>query len=470
MPLGSTRLDSNIISGLKHTDPKLYQYLMTITDTLNKVQNELDPLVAGSLAEAIAAVTPDDVENFTYTLQSNGVRFDWSPIDDALQYEIRVGVSWEAGSHVEVTPTNVAIINPILVGTTKYWIKAFTSGGLESANATFVSVVVPPLGTITITTRVIDNNVLLNWSAPTSSFTIDYYKLYKGGVLTGTIRGTFTAFFESVGGTFIYGVEAIDIAGNSSGIFNVTLVVSPPPDYVLTDSRVSALNGTKINVKRELNGVTPRLICCINTTETYGFHFSSRGWANPAAQVAAGYPIYIEPAQTTGSYVETVDYGVTFGSIIVNIDWSITVISGTVTATSSIELSTDGISWGSPISGQSAFGTNVRYIRITITFTGATDKSLIWFYNLQFFLDVKREMDSGNLTANAADSGGTTVTFNKAFKSVDSITLVSQSLEPIYPIYDFVNIPNPTTFKVLIFDSAGQRITYPVSWKARGIV
>lgn len=199
-------------------------------------------------------------------------------------------------------------------------------------------------------------------------------------------------------------------------------------------------------------------------------HFISHGWASPQDQVDAGYPIYIEPTLTTGSYKEVFDFGVIFGSVIVNLNWSVDIYTGNVSVNPVIRTSPDNATWSTPVAGSSVFGTNVRYVEVTVNFTGTNDKSLIGFYNFQIFLDVKREVDSGNGTANAADTTGTVVTFNKSFKSVDSITITTKSLEPIYAIYDFTNVPNPTTFKVLIFDSAGQRITFPFSWKARGIV
>ena len=35
-------------------------------------------------------------------------------------------------------------------------------------------------------------------------------------------------------------------------------------------------------------------------------------------------------------------------------------------------------------------------------------------------------------------------------------------------IYDFVDAPNPTSFKVLLFDTSGNRVSGDFSWQARG--
>lgn len=115
---------------------------------------------------------------------------------------------------------------------------------------------------------------------------------------------------------------------------------------------------------------------------------------------------------------------------------------------------------------------SVSELRRTIALPGAASSlSLIWFYNLRVRLDVKKAVDSGNIVANAGDAGGTTVTFNKAFKDIDSITVsVLKNTTGRIAVYDFVDIPNPVSFKVLVFDTAGVRVTEEVSWKARGII
>lgn len=107
----------------------------------------------------------------------------------------------------------------------------------------------------------------------------------------------------------------------------------------------------------------------------------------------------------------------------------------------------------------------------TITIPGAASNlSLIWFYNLRVRLDVKKAVDSGNILADASDVLGTPVTFNKAFKDIDSLTATVQETAEFTVVIDFVDVPNPTSFNVFVFDSAGVRATKTVYWKARGII
>ena len=87
---------------------------------------------------------------------------------------------------------------------------------------------------------------------------------------------------------------------------------------------------------------------------------------------------------------------------------------------------------------------------------------------LNLRLESKQKGDSGNGTANASDSGGTTVNFNVSFVDVESITVTPKGSAARIGIYDFTDVPNPTSFKVLLFDTSGNRQSGDFSWQVRG--
>jgi hypothetical protein len=60
------------------------------------------------------------------------------------------------------------------------------------------------------------------------------------------------------------------------------------------------------------------------------------------------------------------------------------------------------------------------------------------------------------------------VNFSASFTSVASITVTPKGTTARIAIYDFAGGVNPTNFKVLLFDTAGTRVTGDVSWAARG--
>lgn len=260
--MAAPRLNPSIIEGLKHADPKLYQYLKSLAEVINDVQNQLDPLVRDAIVEAVQQVAPSAVLNFTYTIQSNGLRFDWTAVLGAASYEIREGVTFDTGTQVVVTPTNTAIIAPVNpLGEHTYWIQASNSAGITGTPVMLV-VSLPDIGSIVVSGRVIDNNVLLYWTTPTSAFTVEYYNIYKDGVLSGRSHGTFLTFFETLSGTYTYNIVPVDIAGNVGSDNFIELLVNQPPDYVLEDSRVSTLQGTCIDCW--LDSSVPRLMIIVD--------------------------------------------------------------------------------------------------------------------------------------------------------------------------------------------------------------
>ena len=72
---------------------------------------------------------------------------------------------------------------------------------------------------------------------------------------------------------------------------------------------------------------------------------------------------------------------------------------------------------------------------------------------------------SGNVNL---DTGGTPFYFNVPFVDIESITVTPSGTTARIAIYDFVDTPNPTSFKVLLFDTSGNRVTGGFSWQARG--
>jgi hypothetical protein len=331
-----------------------------------------------------------------------------------------------------------------------------------------MTITVFPIPAVVISSQVIDNNVLLLWSAPPSTFVIRSYIIKKDGVEVGRMTGTFTTFFEAVPGTFRYAVVPIDLAGNIGDESSVLITVNQPPDYALHDTFVSTLNGTRVNVLL-LPG--PKLLASW-ARESYQAHFRGRGYNTWQAKINAGYIPYISPAAITGSYTEQIDYGTVISNLIVNITYNTLAITPAgVSVTVKMQVSSDNVTYTPYTNGAVQFFATFRYLRFQLVFTGVNDKALIELYNLTVLLNVKRENDGGDLNALATDVSGTPVLFNKAYKDVESITVtVKETTVPYIAIYDFLDAPNPTGFKVYVYNTAGARVSKTVSWKARGIV
>ena len=127
------------------------------------------------------------------------------------------------------------------------------------------------------------------------------------------------------------------------------------------------------------------------------------------------------------------------------------------------------IAWTTYSNVSSVFATNFRYLRVQYDFASAGGDDLLELTALNIRLDTKLRNDSGNGTANGADVGGTVVNFNYAFIDVASIAVTPAATSAVIAVYDFVDVPNPTSFKVLLFDTAGARVSGSFSWSARGV-
>lgn len=366
MPTNDSQLFS-LLQGIQSFNPRLYELLRGILVNLSNVNNTLFPATESTtpVEETVTAVA--DVSTFTYTLVEAGMRLTWERNDPSqIFFEIREGTDWDTSPRIEISATISAILDPRLAGTYHFLIKAIGIDGSYSTNATALDVIIPALGDITISAEVIDNNVLLRWTEPEHIFRLARYEIRKGVDLLGTQTGTFIAIFEQLSGSYTYSVIAYDVAGNASSSATVTAEVSQPPDYVLQANFVSSLNGTITNGTLEPG---PRLLVCTRN-ETWQQHFEDRGWTCIQDQINAGFPLYIQPAETTASYVEVIDYGLILTDTIITITYNSALISGSgVTVLIKLEASNDNISYGTPVFGAIMFAASIRYLRLTLTFT-----------------------------------------------------------------------------------------------------
>lgn len=207
--------------------------------------------------------------------------------------------------------------------------------------------------------------------------------------------------------------------------------------------------------------------------ETYEAHFTSRGWTTPQNQVDAGYNLFIQPSASTAAYEQVHDIGTLItGAALVNVLLAQQDIVSGITLTPTLSISADGSSWTDYAGVFSVFASNFRYVKIKLEASGG-GTALLRISEVRVVVSLKIKRDGGSGTASSGDSGGTTVTFNQTFIDITSLTVTAkyQALETkgITAIYDFVDAPNPTDFKVLLYsNNTGTRISGDFSWSAQG--
>lgn len=446
---------------------------------------------------------PENVSGFVGVIKPYSIEFRWDAVPDLdlEQYEIRIGSDWEAGATMQSIRATRWEWETRPSGTERILIKARDTSGNYSINAAAAELVMRNPDMPSIIARVVDNNVMLYWQNCETSFAIRGYEISRGATYAlseriGEITGTFQAILETEAGEYNYWVTAIDVAGNRSESGNVQALVDQPPDFVLlTDQNIDLSTATTTNMYYE--AVEGCLIAPVNTTETWRQHFQKLpGWqagftadstaytADSTAlaadasgiqsiqelQLDNGYPIYAQPSNGTATLVKVIDMGATVDLSRIRINPEVEVVAGTTTTVRWwIGVSSDGVTFTEQ-EFKDTVQASFRYVRIRAEVTTDSDKDLIKIWAIGLVLDVKIKSDQGNGTANASDVGGTVVFFNRPFIDVESITLTANSTTPVTIVYDFVDAPNPVSFKVLAFNQAtGARITVPFSWFVRGV-
>ncbi|HSK40925.1 MAG TPA: phage tail protein, partial [Arenibaculum sp.] len=387
------------------------------------------------------------------------------------EYEIRHGDTWDGGTLVNLTKATAYTLKATWGGSRRFWVAAIDVAGNVGPPAS-VDVVIQPAGRVSsLQPQVIDNTVLLRWTAPTSgSLPVDHYRIRRGASFAtaepvGQQAGTFATIFEDVAGAYAYWVAAVDTAGTVGEPRSVPVTVDQPPDYVLrTDAALPLPDAASANalVAPEGNLLVPVL------AETWQGHFASRGWTSPQDQIDAGYPLYIQPTASSGSWRTDIDYGTTLAGTRISVSIASAIMAGAPDMSVTVSTSPDGTAWTDYPGLTQVFATAFRYVRVRLDVTVPTPQAVLSITEIRVKLDAKLIDDAGSGTAAASDGGGTVMTFTRPFIDVTAITVNPAGTTPRIAVYDFTDVPNPTQFKVFLFDTAGNRVSGPFSWSARG--
>lgn len=361
-----------LIQKLQVTDPVL-------KDLLRKVVAQVQILNAEVFEPSTVVEEVDDTPtseevlpplNFQYELVSTGIRLTWERQGaSSILFEIRKGTTWDTGSRQLVTSTTSAVLEGQPFGNHTYFIRSQGIDGTYSETSESVVVVIPEIGGIALSGQIIDNFVLLSWNTPTSAFRIDYYKITKNGGEIGRQTGTFFTVFESVGGTFTYGVQAIDVFGNESSVYTADILLNQPPDYVLEAQESSSLTGTRTDVL--LDPSTPSLFANIDETETWS-DYAANGYTSLQDEIDDGHIYFLQPTLSSGEYEEVTDFGAVFDSVIVNVDWSYIELAPSMQVECFLSSSIDNVTYSSEVSGTTMYVPSLRYLKVRIEFTALT--------------------------------------------------------------------------------------------------
>ena len=296
-----------------------------------------------------------------------------------------------------------------------------------------------------------------------------------------------------------YLIKAVDVAGNqSANALKTEQVVAQPPDFVLNVDHTSTFttessnveNSTFTNCIKLLDPSLGRNVAYLPVpsnssgvhSETWGAHFIGTGdSSNPQyetmqALTGAGYTSYLQgnTTVTEGSYVEIFNYGTDLASS--KVTQHIEKVNvGLGSTTNKLQIDTaphDSTSYsnGTEVSGSNKnqrHSTTFGRVRYTTKMT-ATNGGIAKIDKLNLRLDAKTKTDTGSGTAVSTEDGGTTVDFNLSFIDIQGIVVTPKTTSAVLDVVDFVDIDNPTSFQVFLYDTSGTRAGGAFTWTARG--
>ena len=399
-------------------------------------------------------VTIPTAPTITQQVIDNNVLLKWNDVTQTLpilNYELRKGASWAAGTVIGTKQGGFTTVFETAAGSYTYWL-----AGLDSANN---------YGTPGSVTALVNQ-------PPDYVLKLDYGSTWTGtktNIITGetgqlvnvNTTETWTTHFTSrswttpqdqiTAGYPYFLMPSTTTASYEEEIDYGTLLAGTKISSVLTNNVIAG--STTITPTLRVRGTSTTAGTYSQTTTTITVTSATHG-------LLAGDYVYLNfttGTATTGTYVV------------------VTAATNTFTVTSATSTTTSGnVSWTkwTTYTGLSeVFVTSFRYFRVRYDFASVGGNDLLELTALNVRLDSKLRNDSGTGTANSADSGGTTVNFNVAFVDVDSISVTPNysTGAAVIAVYDFVDAPNPTSFKVLLYDAAGTRVTSGFSWSARGV-
>jgi len=463
----------SLLKKIDKTNPEVAQAVEIIARAFQALYLQVNPPITPAQNRASGTVSSNvaDVTNFQVTLAPTNVQFSWTRTSNALSYELRQGTDWATASQLLITSSSNANFDPTILnlvyGSYTFLIKAIDDEGFYSTTPASVTFTITQIGVVNLTGTAIQNNALLDWETPSSIFKIDYYLVYRDGLLIGRATGTFTVNSVVIAGLYSYSIRSVDIVGNQSlPSSEIELSLLEPENYLLYDTLYATYAGTYSDAINHNylgnNGVIgPKEI------ETWDDHFVNNSWLTPQDQIDAGFPIYIQPAAASGYYEEIFDLGAVIDNFTVTGLWTLVTFAGVVTILTEVSISTDNITYSTPVAGPSAYYATGRYVKFRWEFDPLDATSIGFIFNLGIKINVQYTLDSGNTACLSTDVGGTEIFYNKSFNEVDSVTATAVNTSAAIVVTDNID---GVSFLCLVFDKNGTRISATVDWKARGIV
>ena len=213
-----------------------YRYLIKAVDTSDNYSLNATGLNVGINA-------PSAVDIF-HIISGENILLSWTQATGQFnidEYEVRFGTEYNLSTFITRTKSTAILYKAAWSGNRRFWVTAIdVASNMGLPNYRDVQIY-PPFAVTNLSAQVVDNNVLLRWTAAVGgTLGIENYRVLKGEALAsaeliGTCAGTFSAIFEILSGTYVYWVVPVDIAGNVGQGASISAFVDQPPDFELLE-------------------------------------------------------------------------------------------------------------------------------------------------------------------------------------------------------------------------------------------
>ena len=430
---------------------------------------------------AMAKLPPSTVAGLLSSITGNGILLGWDKPTDAdyALTEIRYGTDWATGVLVTRKSSTTHLVSWLSAGTHTYWAKHEDKLGNQSAAAVSASIIIrAPNQVQMVTTEMQANALVFQWLDAKSDQPILRYEYFYGAAgaalaacvswgSAGSDGRSDVRYFRTPGLKQIY-VLAYDLAGNASTPTAFTVTSTMPTDFVIATERYEDWQTAETVNTSIIGGANGQLFMPV-ADQTWGAHFASRGWANAQAQVSAGYPLYWQPAATSGSHIERLDCGrVIAGGVITVGVTSSTVGTGAVGIVS-IRTSSDAITWSAWNDTLALQASAFRYVETRYAVTsGGVGAILVDDIHVVVQLQTLTELIT--LALVASDTVGTFYPTIKPFIDIQQVQVTALSSPSISRTNAIIkDDAAPFGVYVQAWDSSNARVSGTVSLTITGV-
>lgn len=329
-------------------------------------------------ATVTLAISAPSTPTVTGAIEGENLALSWN--DCATDYAIAdYAISYGDAAGDNAVTTIKGTKHSLFVnwsGIRRFWVQARDiAGNAGTAGSALIELVAAPAVT-GLVADVIDNNVLLHWTAsaggtlPVKSYEVRKGAVFAAATVIGQFFGTFSTIFETTAGSYTYWIVPIDSAGAYGLETYLVAAVLKPPDLVIYLDQELTSSTTSYNVIDEGGGV---FIAPVPASDTWQQHFDRHGWTQIQNQIDAGYDMFCRPEAAYGYWEKIIDYGTTLTGTIIRLNWSEEELISTIDVTPVLGYSVDGVTYTEEEDVTSLYGTSFRYVKARLEFGTVPD-------------------------------------------------------------------------------------------------